>query len=449
MLLSQTIDTIDHEINQLIAQIEAKKQHMSQLIELDSLTDNVLEQLGNIVSKIQHHAPEATTSLRETVLSLFNDEGGDSDNGNQPTPPAPDTNPVLEIETQETEQQNHQSDEQPADSYTELVQHPDNLALAYQNSFDGESVCVYIGCNNQSRLKSWSEWIYRQDWGLTRQETYTINPAIHLNFKHELKLPPLPSIVLHTLVANNYSQPPILPPEKLSLIPDTEPRFKLDSHLTCSSAPAEAFQVRSETSANANQAKPIIPDATAVPKEAISELENLEAGDVIGSLLVPNWTYKVIELKANHKVQCERILSSGQSFRVELDVSAVYLIEKASQSQKAEQGTAESGTERETVVNTPEESTLVPNEKQEHHLEPSPDSLVPLSAAPSSSITAEDLAERLRESKSWKEVEAVATANEQHKRAAWRLLSPEEQNQVLVLKLQAKQEENQSEICAP
>jgi Xaa-Pro aminopeptidase len=73
--------------------------------------------------------------------------------------------------------------------------------------------------------------------------------------------------------------------------------------------------------------------------------------------------------------------------------------------------------------------------------------LTPLSAAPSSSITAEDLAERLRESKSWEEIEAVATANEQHKRAAWRLLSPEEQNQVLVLKLQAKQEENQSKIC--
>jgi hypothetical protein len=76
-----------------------------------------------------------------------------------------------------------------------------------------------------------------------------------------------------------------------------------------------------------------------------------------------------------------------------------------------------------------------------------PEPLTPFSAAPSSSITAEYLAERLRESKSWEEIEAVATANEQHKRAAWRLLSPEEQNQVLVLKLQAKQEETQSEIC--
>jgi hypothetical protein len=436
MLLSQTINTIDLEINQLIAQIEAKKQHMSQLIELDTLTDNVLEQLGNIVSKMQHHAPEATTSLRETVLSLFNDEGGDSDNGNQPTSPAPDTNPALEIETQEIEQPNHQSDEQPADSYNELVQHPDNLALAYQNSSDGESVCVYIGCNNQSRLKSWSEWICRQDWGLTRQELNAIRPAAHLKFKYELKLSALPSWSLGILARHNYSKQPTRLPEKLPLIQKMEPPFKLDSHITCSSAPAEAFQVRSEISADANQAKPIVPDATAVPKEATSELEKLEPGDVIGSLLVPDWTYKVIELKANHKVQCERILSSGQSFRVELDVSSIYLIEKASQSQKVEQGT-----EPEIVEKTPEESTLMSDENS------LPEPLTPLSAAPSSSITAEDLAERLRESKSWEEIEAVATANEQHKRAAWRLLSPEEQNQVLVLKLQAKQEENQSKIC--
>jgi hypothetical protein len=250
MLLSQTIDTIDHEINQLMAQIEAKKQRQSLLIELDTLTDDVLEQLGNIVFKIKHHAPEATTSLRETVLSLLNDEGGDSDSGNQPTSPTPDTNPGLETETQETEQLNHQSDEQPADSYTELVQHPDNLALAYQNSRDGESVCVYIGCNNYTRLKSWSEWIYRQDWGLTRQETYAINPAIHLNFKHELKLPPLPSFVLDTLVANNYRKPPILPPEKLPLLPKAESPFKLGSRITRLSAPDEVFIVKSETLVN-------------------------------------------------------------------------------------------------------------------------------------------------------------------------------------------------------
>jgi hypothetical protein len=250
MLLSQTIDTIDQEINQLMAQIEAKKQRQSQLIELDALTDDVLEQLGNVVFKIKHHAPEATTCLRETVLNLLNDGDSDSDSDNQPTSPRPDTNPGLETETQETEQPNHQSCEQPADSYSELVQHPDNLALAYQNSRDGESVCVDIGCNNYTRLKSWSEWIYRQDWGLTRQETYPINPAIHLNFKYELKLPPLPSFVLDSLARHNYSKPPILPPEKLPLIPKAESPFKLGSRITRLSASDEVFIVKAEAIVN-------------------------------------------------------------------------------------------------------------------------------------------------------------------------------------------------------
>jgi hypothetical protein len=253
MLLSQTIDTIDQEINQLMAQIEAKKQRQSQLIELDALTDDVLEQLGNVVSKIKHHAPEATTCLRETVLNLLNDGDSDSGGGNQPTSPEPDTNPTLETDnsgTQETEQPNHHSSEQPADSYSEIVGHPDNLALAYQKSCDRKTICIYIGCNNHSRLKSWSEWIYRQDWGLTRQETYAIHPAVHLNFKYELKLPPLPSFVLDSLARHNYSKPPILPPEKLPLLHKAEFPFKLGSRITRLSAPDEVFIVKSETLVN-------------------------------------------------------------------------------------------------------------------------------------------------------------------------------------------------------
>lgn len=253
MLFSQTIDTIDIEINQLHAQIEAKKQHQSLLIELNALTDGILEQLGDVVSKIKHHAPDATSSLRETILSLLDDEDSGSDGGNQPTEPSPDTNPTLETDncaTTETEQPNYQSSERLADFYTELVQHPDNLALAYQHSLDGETICVYIGCNNQSRLKSWSEWIYRQDWGLTRQETYAIRPAVHLNFKYELKLPALPKFVLDILAANNYSKQPIMPPEKLPLIPKVEPKFQLGSCITRLSAPAEVFIVRSETIVN-------------------------------------------------------------------------------------------------------------------------------------------------------------------------------------------------------
>jgi hypothetical protein len=239
MLLSQTIDTIDLEINQLYAQIEVKKQHQSLLIELDALTDGILKQLGDVVSKIKHHAPDATSSLREAVTSLLNEEDSGKEGGNQPPEPSPDTNPTPSTDdcaTKETQPRNHQSSSQLADSYTELVQHPDNSALAYQHSLDEETLCIYIGCNNQSRLKSWGEWIYRQGWGLTRQELNAIRPAVYLNFKYELKLPALPSWIKDILARHNYSKQPTMPPEKLPLIPKLESPFKLDSHIIRSSA---------------------------------------------------------------------------------------------------------------------------------------------------------------------------------------------------------------------
>jgi hypothetical protein len=91
MLFSQTIDSIDSEITALLAQVEAKKQRQSQLLELDTLTDNTLGQLGDVVSKIGHYAPEAIASLKSAVLGLFGNDGNDG--GNQPTDPMPDTDP--------------------------------------------------------------------------------------------------------------------------------------------------------------------------------------------------------------------------------------------------------------------------------------------------------------------------------------------------------------------
>ena len=88
MLFSQTIDNIDSEISELLAQVETKKQKQTQLIELDALTDNTLEGLADVVSKIGHYAPDAIASLKSAVLTLF-DNGSGNDGGNQPDEPTP------------------------------------------------------------------------------------------------------------------------------------------------------------------------------------------------------------------------------------------------------------------------------------------------------------------------------------------------------------------------
>jgi hypothetical protein len=195
MLLSQAIDAIDIEINELNAQIEAKKQRQSLLIELDALTEDIKEQLSDVVSKIKHHAPEAHASLRAAVLDLF-------DGDNQPTDPTPDAAPTSCATTQET-------NDAP---YIELVQHPQNEAIAYQCKHDSQIVCVYLGCNSTTRLKSWGEWLRKQDWGLTREQCNNSRIAKRLTqFKYELKLPALSRERINQLALQNFSKQPTMP----------------------------------------------------------------------------------------------------------------------------------------------------------------------------------------------------------------------------------------------
>jgi hypothetical protein len=92
MLFSQTIDGIDSEISELLAQVEAKKQKQSQLIELDALTDNTLEGLADVLSKIKYNAPDAIASLKSAVMGLFPNDGNDGGDQREPSP-EPDDKP--------------------------------------------------------------------------------------------------------------------------------------------------------------------------------------------------------------------------------------------------------------------------------------------------------------------------------------------------------------------
>lgn len=218
------------------------------------------------------------------------------------------------------------------------------------------------------------------------------------------------------------------------------------SHNNLSSGDVAVLSI--DNKADAYGVKPIVPDTTNAPKPASSKPKQLAPGDIIGSRIVPDWNYQIIEIKSNNKLQCQRRLSSGESFTVELDISDVYLIEKASKSQK------DNPIQSETGVNIAEENTTV-DEKQTCPIEIEnvlklEDCLEAETIVHSereqadiqlSSTTPETLAKLIREAKNWSEIETVVAANEQHKKAAWTLLSKEEQNQVLVLKLQAEENE--------
>jgi len=444
MLVFQTeIESIDAEVAQLQERIAEKLRRQEQLKACQEEAKGALEVLQNIAKQVNDSA--VLSDLRRAVVSLFDNIKNGKEELLASTLPITPTELEVRAEPEEVEvptelevKAEPEEAEVPTEATTsseapdvlDLPATPDstsdipkskrvkmNKFVSYE-ALDEEIKCTYVYFNRKDKATNWGKWLTSPKVPIASK--FEVQSAVASTFKYELKVWGLNLNQVNRLAEQNFLDEP----------PKSE---GAQGGMT----PTILFEPVPLNEADPSQTKPIVPDA-------ISELEDLEPGDVIGSLLVPNWTYKVIEVKPNHKLQCERILSLGQSFSVELDVSGVYLIEKASQSQNAEQGT-----ESETVVNTPEESALAPNEKQGYHLEPSLDSLAPLSAAPASSITAEDVAEWLRKSRNWEEIEAVVAANEQHKRAAWKLLSQEEQNQVLVLKLQAKQGETQSEICVP
>lgn len=223
MLLSQTIDNIDLEISELLAIVEAKKVYQSTLIDLDAKADDLLEQMGELVSKVKYHAPDQINTFRDAVLNLF--DGNDNNDPDHQTT-ALTAKMDLEAETSLTPEKaveaktvvlnepiqdstNAVESTQKASTYIELVQHPNNEAIAYQRKHNSEIICVYLGCNSTSRLKSWSEWLYRQDWGLTRQECNNSRQASRLTqFKYELKLPALSWKHINQLVKHNFSKPP-------------------------------------------------------------------------------------------------------------------------------------------------------------------------------------------------------------------------------------------------
>jgi hypothetical protein len=218
MLLSQAIENIDIEVSKLYALVEAKKAHQATLIELDAKADNLLLQMGELISQVRYHAPDEIGSLRDAVLNLFDGDDNDNQPNNHPTEPTPET--ALLPETTALNQPcpdstNLANSRQDEPAYIELIQHPQNKAIAYQRKHDSEIVCVYLGCNSMSRIKSWSEWLYRQNLGLTRTECNNSRKALRLTqFKYELKLPAMSKERINQLALYNFSKLPKMPAEE-------------------------------------------------------------------------------------------------------------------------------------------------------------------------------------------------------------------------------------------
>lgn len=171
--------------------------------------------------------------------------------------------------------------------------------------------------------------------------------------------------------------------------------------------------------------------AAVIPALVAPQLENLEPGDLVGSLLVPDWTYRVVEVRPNGQLNCKRLLSSGESFNVDIDINEVYLVEKAAYVAPEPEPEPEPESLVDTPINTHHTQAAQSESAEEE----------PTAAQLEEPMTPEKLAEFIRAAWSWEEIEAITASNEQYKQAAWSLLTQNEKDQVLELKLESQQKE--------
>jgi len=354
MLFSQSIDSIDSEITALLAQVEAKKQQQSQLIELDALTDHTLEGLADVVSKIQCSAPDAIASLKTAVLTLF-DSGNDGDDGGnqQPTDPTPNTDPTLSTQhpipdSDEVEGVNFIDEncleyptvegqcchiEQELEFYWQRLAKPEGQAwdfatpLACQLWEDapllGQACTVefpqpepeqttytefikvsdrigYIKLNTTGEIiatyAGFNNKVRAKGWANYLE---TMTPRIELraakrlgNWKHELKLSGLSIKQIERIAAENLDK---MPPAKEPSLPPTYKPQPIPQPVN----PAE-----------------------------------VEPGDIVTALLTPSASYKVIQVMPNGILDCEN-LTSGD--RLGLRPGAVSLVQKVVQPEVTQQ----------------------------------------------------------------------------------------------------------------
>jgi hypothetical protein len=331
-IFDRQIESIDSEIAQLQALIEAQAQRQNQLIDLQAVAESALESLSTAVSKINSSEPDAIASLKSAVLTLFDSNSG-NDGGDQPEPsPDPDDKPdtaiivsvasngsveadfidedsieypTLEGQCCHIEQElefywerlakpegqaweiacpldvipsvvtedneNKCTHEGETMAYVELVKVSD--AITYQKrSASGEIVCTYIGFATKGKAVSWQRFVE------TMTSAVELRPAKRLErCKWEIKAKGLSITQIQRLSEQDFSK---------------------------------AFK----------------PEATKTEPPAVQP-NGFESGDIVIQSLTPSNSYKIEQVMPNGVLDCTN-LTTGD--RQGLRPSAVELVQKAS-----------------------------------------------------------------------------------------------------------------------
>jgi len=208
-IFNDELTTIEQQIAQFQALIEAKRQEADNLKQAQTTTGQALQTLEDALTTVKSLAPDAISKLKKAVLELFGNDGG-TDGGNEPEPtPEPPTdggfeNFVTEVKEAiavEPEPLPEQPEPVPQaepvkDSFVELKMLSDDVG--YLVNRRGELLAGYAGFNNrtkaQSKGKELSELL-----GMGYEVRDAASGKKRLNHKYELRLLDISLEQLHKL----------------------------------------------------------------------------------------------------------------------------------------------------------------------------------------------------------------------------------------------------------
>ncbi len=278
------ITTLESQIAQLQAQIAQAEQRITHLNEAETIAFGAIVSLQTALQKVSTLAPDALASLKSSVLELFT-----GDTSNQPIEPSSEPAQEPELNGQYSDFAVLSSDapevEQPP--FVELVQVSDRVA--YQRRHDERIPCCYVGSNNKGKIRLWGEWLAVHR---TVANGFEVREAKRLtHFKHELKLWGMSLVQIEQLAECDFSKDPS----------NQSNPFK--------DAPKLLLQ----------KVAPVNQPAT---------VEELSIGDIVASRSVSTWTYRVLEVKSDGNLDCEK-LGCQPPLRLGLHVKGVTLVSKS------------------------------------------------------------------------------------------------------------------------
>jgi len=196
-IFTDELTTIEQQIAQFQALIEAKQQEANNLKQAQTTTGQALQTLEDALTTVKTLAPDAISKLKKAVLDLFGNDGGtDGDSNPEPTPEPPTdggfnnfmTEVAVAIATEPTPLQNEPEpapQEPVKDSFVELKMLTDDVG--YLINRRGEILAGYVGFTNKTKAeakgKELSELLHMG---------YEVRDAAsgkkRLNHKYELRL---------------------------------------------------------------------------------------------------------------------------------------------------------------------------------------------------------------------------------------------------------------------